>query len=294
MSTNSSNFIYLQKPSANQCCNLAGGSNLGVSDPLDISKLGARPNRGKIRGQLKDYILLMLGAPVINIELDEQQLDAAVDISLQIIEEWAPREYFQYYVFNTIPGQSIYTMPPDVGYIRNVYYKETGTFSFQSSDLGGAIPTEYFYPGGAYASISGGLIDPVQPIWGRAGEWQLYKGYEQTYSRMASNIGGWEFYGGYQNVKIYPIPYRAHRVVVHYLQKNYDWGRVQQVMQDGALAHAKIMLGRIRSKIKNPPGPNGGVQLDGDTLLQEGREDRAKWLEDLINRFGDVLGPTLD
>jgi hypothetical protein len=78
------------------------------------------------------------------------------------------------------------------------------------------------------------------------------------------------------------------------LQKNYDWGRVQQVMQDGALAHAKIMLGRIRSKIKNPPGPNGGVQLDGDTLLQEGREDRAKWLEDLVNRFGDVFGPSLD
>jgi hypothetical protein len=90
------------------------------------------------------------------------------------------------------------------------------------------------------------------------------------------------------------IPYRVHRVVVHYLQKNNDWGRVQQVMQDGALAHAKIMLGRIRSKIKNPPGPNGGIQLDGDTLLQEGREDRTKWLEDLIVRYGDLPPITLD
>jgi hypothetical protein len=65
-------------------------------------------------------------------------------------------------------------------------------------------------------------------------------------------------------------------------------------MQDGALAHAKIMLGRIRSKIKNPPGPNGGIQLDGDALLQEGREDRTKWLEDLIVRYGDLPPITLD
>ena len=269
MSTSSSNTLFIQKPSQqNINCNQKN-YNLGVSDPLDIAKLSSRPNRGKIKAQLKDFILLMLGAPVVTIELDEQQLDAAVDLALQVYEEWAPREFFKYYVYNTIPGQSIYEMPPDVGYIRNVFYKETGTFAFQSSDLGGAIPVEYFYPGGAYASIQGGMIDPVQPIWGRMGEWSLYKGYEQTYSRLASNLGGWEWYGGYQHIKIYPIPYRVHRVVVHYLQKNNDWPRVQSVMQEGALAYAKIMLGRIRSKIKNPPGPGCVVHLDGDTLLQE-------------------------
>ena len=288
------NTLYLKKPTRDAVNCGTNNYNLGVSDPLDISKLTSRPNRGKIRGQLKDYILLMLGAPVVQIELDEQQLDAAVDIALQILEEWAPREYFRYYVFNTIPGQSIYEMPADVGYIRNVFYKETGTFSFQSSDLGGAIPVEYFYPGGAYASIQGGMIDPVQPIWGRAGEWSLYKGYEQMYSRLASNIGGWEFYGGYQNVKIYPIPYSVHRVVVHYIQKNMDWPRVQSVMQEGALAFAKIMLGRIRSKIKNPPGPGGGIQLDGETLLQEGLQEKKDWEERLITRYGDLLPLTLD
>lgn len=287
------NTLYLKIPTR-EVSNCGSASNLGISDPLDVAKLSARPNRGKIRGQIKDFVLLMLGAPVVQIELDEQQLDAAVDYCLQVIEEWAPREYFRYYVFNTTPGQSIYEMPADVGYIRNVFYKETGTFAFQSSDLGGAIPVEYFYPGGAYASIQGGMIDPVQPIWGRAGEWQLYKGYEQMYSRMASNIGGWEFYGGYQNIKIYPIPYRAHRVVVHYLQKNMDWPRVQSVMQEGALAFAKIMLGRIRSKIKNPPGPNQGIQLDGEILLQEGLQEKKEWEEKLITRWGDLPYISLD
>ena len=55
----------------------------------------------KVIEQIKDYVLLMLGAPVIQIELDQQQLDACVDLSLQVLEEYAPREYFQFYIFNT-------------------------------------------------------------------------------------------------------------------------------------------------------------------------------------------------
>ena len=242
--------LHICMPSQNAInCNQT--SNLSVSDPPDVALLGPRPSRGKIIGQLKDYILLMLGAPVVTVELDMQQLDAAVDLSLQIYEEWAPMEFFRYYVFATVPGKSIYKMPPDVGYIRNVYYKTTSTSSFQASDLGGAIPIEYFYPGGAYASIQGGMIDPTTPIWG------------------------------------------PHHCIVQYIQKNNDWTRVQEAMQDGALAFAKIMLGRIRSKIKNPPGPNGGVQLDGDTLLQEGNADLKEWKQDLLTRYGDILPITL-
>lgn len=264
------------------------GTNLGVSDVLDIDKLSPRRKRSKVRQQVKDYVLYKLGAPVVNVELDEQQLDAAVDIALQIFEEYAPREYFNYYVFDAVPGKSVYTMPPDIGYIRNIFYKETGTFAFSASDMGGSIPVEYFYPGGAYSSLQGGMMDPVQPMWGRMGEWVLYKQYEQMYSRISSNIGGWEWVGGYDTIKIYPIPYRPHKVIVHYLQKMTDWPRVNQAMQEGALVHAKEMLGRIRSKIRNPAGPNGGVQLDGEALLQEAFEGQKNWEERLLTRFGDI------
>jgi len=113
------------------------------------------------------------------------------------------------------------------------------------------------------------------------------------YSRASSNIGGWEFVGGLKNIKIYPTPYRVHGVIVHYLQKNKDWGEITQAMQEGALTYAKEILGRVRSKYGNPPGPNGGVQLDGQALLQEAREDRKQWMEDLIYKFGDIPPITL-
>ena len=290
---NTNNIMYFNRQNNNSVkCNDSSNSNLGVSDPLDVSLLGSRKNRSKVIAQIKDYVLLMLGAPVISIELDQQQLDACVDLSLQILEDYAPREYFQLYVFLTSPGKSIYKMPPEVGYIRNISYKDVPTFNFSASDLGGAIPIEYFYPGGAYNSIQGGMIDPMQPIWGNMGEWVLYKQYEQMYSNVASNTGGWEWHGSYDQIKIYPIPMRSHSVIVHYIQKNKDWNRVTQAMQEGAIAFAKIMLGRIRSKIKNPPGPNGGVQLDGDSILAEGLQEKKDWEERLLTRFGDVLGPT--
>ena len=273
--------------STNGSCN-----DLGPVDPLEKDCLGPRPKREKVREQIRDYILLMLGAPVIKVELDEQQVDLAIDQTLRILENYAPRDYFDYYTFNTVPGQSVYEMPCDVGYVRNVFWKKHPTFAFQSSDLQGAIPIEYFYPGGAYSSIQGGLIDPIQPIWGRMGEWVLYKDYEMMYSRVSSNIGGWEWVSDFKHIKLYPIPFRPHGIIVHYIQRNKDWPEVTMVMQEGALAHAKCILGRIYTKYPSPPGPGGGMQLGGAALLAEGLAEYKEWKESLL-RF-DVLPISMD
>lgn len=293
MSICGNNTLAINRPSRDRLASMPCSSSCSAGGGR-CDGVGPRPNREKVRQDIRDYILNMLGAPTLPLELDEQNIDFCIDQALKIFEDYAGREYYSYHTFRTIPGKSVYEMPPDVGLIRNVFYKEFGTFAFQASDLDGAIPIEYFYPGGSYASIQGGLIDPVQPIWGRMGEWVLYKQYEQMYSRVSSNLGGWEFVGGLRHIKLYPIPYKGQLVIVHYLQKCKDWGEVTQAMQEGALTYAKEILGRIRGRIKNPPGPNGGIQLDGDQLIQEAREDRQKWFEDLIYKFGDILPITLD
>jgi len=293
MSTNcDNNNIFIDLPRSSTGC--SNGDCLSLTDPVGCGKIGARKYREKVREQIKDYVLLMLGAPVVKIELDNQNLDGAVDLALQVFEEWAPREYFTYYVFNTTAGKSVYTMPADVGFIRNVFYKKQPSLSFNANDLGGALPIEYYYPGGSYASMQGGLLDPNQPIYGRMGEWVLYKQYDQMYNRLSSQIGGWEWVDGYCNIKLYPIPCRCWPVIVNYLQKKPDFKQVSSAMQEGALAFAKIMLGRIRSKYKQLPGPQGGIQLDGENLLQEGMQDKKDWEERLINRWGDLPYISLD
>jgi len=279
--------LIISTPTQNSdsCCTTSC-NNLG---PVDCpNTIGPRRNRGKVIEQIKDYVILMLGGPVIDLELDDQQLDLAVKQTLKVMEYFAPREFFRYYTFATLPGKSVYKMPDDVGYIRNVFYRQTAEFAFQSTDLQGALPIEYFYPGGAYSSIQGGLIDPIQPIWGRMGEWVLYKMYERMYSRVSSGLGGWEFIGGYRYIKIYPIPYRAYHVIVQYMQRCNDWDDVILAMQEGALAHAKMMLGTIRKKYQGGLGPSGGMTLDGEAMYQEGKAEYVQFKEDLLFKWGDI------
>jgi hypothetical protein len=286
------NILYVPRPKKDEFAALSCGQGCNDLGPTDmIYNIGPRKNRQRIIEQVKEYVLTMLGAPVLPLELDDQQLYNCIDFALQIIEDYAPMEYFQWYTFYTTPGQSVYTLPNDVGYVREISYKSTAQYAFSASDLGGVIPLEYM-GAGAYGSIAGG-INPQQPVWGKMADWVLYKQYEDMYNRISGQQGGWEYLGGYNTIKLYPVPYRTYPVAVRYLQRRPDFRMVTQAMQEGALAFAKIVLGRIRTRIQNPPGPGGGVQLDGQKILEEGIQEKKEWEERLITRFGDLLGPRM-
>jgi hypothetical protein len=285
------NSVVINRPSQaaynNACVSgtkawVAGCSTNGSCFTTD-RKLTARKNREKVREEIGDSVLKKLGAPSVDIELDQQGLDFCIDYALRVFEDYASREYFEYYTFNAVPGRSVYELPDEIGIVRNVFYKTQGMGSFMAQDLGGAIPVEYF-GGSAYTSFQGGMLDPVQPIWGRTGEWVLYKMYENTFAHTSSQIGGWEFVGDQRTIKLYPTPARPVKVIVHYLQKCKNWREVTQGMIDGAYAQALIVLGNIRGKYTGLPT----VQIDGDRLRDKGYELEKKWEEDLLNRFGEV------
>lgn len=267
-------------------------ANNGATSPFDCcdkSSLGSRTSRDLVREKIKDYVLLKLGAPVIDLELDDQQVQLAIDEALYVVEEFAPREFFSYHTFMTTPGKSVYELPPNVGYVRNIFYKTTGNLPFNTTGLDGSIPLEFFWSNSSYLGAQGGFIDPSQPIWGRAGEWTLFKQYSQMYNRLSSQLGGWEWVGGNRHIKLYPIPCGCQEVIVHYIQRCKDWNCMTQAMAEGALAFSMMMLAEIRSKYQNIPGPQGGVILNGQDLMQRGMQMKEKWEERLLNRWGDIL-----
>ena len=261
MSCGSNNANVFGPISKQTAANISCGGGCGSGDGIIPCPpgIGPRKNRGKAREQIKDEVLLMLGAPVIKIELDEQQLDLAVDSALRIIEDYCPREYFSYYTFHTTPGKSVYTMPPDVGHIRNIFYKQMPRSSSFSYDLDGAIPIEYLY--GTYngGGSGSGIYSSQQPVWGDLGGWQLFKGYENMYSKMSSQIGGWEWIDDLKTIKLYSGTNCSCVVIVHYLQACKDWKTVRTEMVDLSLSYAKIMLGRIRSRYTGSFGPSNSV-----------------------------------
>lgn len=234
---------------------------------------------------ISDYVLTMLGAPVLRIELDQQQLNVCINQAVRRFAEWCPPEFYEYYQFKTTSGQSSYRMPDDILMVRDVAYRTMPRMNFFASDLQGSIPIEYFAPGGERQGFMAGLVDPIQPFWGRAGEWFLYKQYEEIFNRLSSANGGWEWERNGRDIILYPAPYGENDVVVQYLPRNKEWDYAHQFMQEYALCLGKIMLGRIRSKYQNIPSPGGGATLDGTTLLQEGNEEKKQLEEDLIYKW---------
>lgn len=249
------------------------------------SRLSPRPKREALREQMADYVLLNLGAPTIEIELDSQQLSLCVDEALRMFEEYAPASHYQYFYFLTESGKSVYTMPPDVGLIRQVYWK-TGGAPCDNMQLwvGGAAALPHIDTYGItdYGQFTG-YMSPG-PIYGRMGEWVQLQQYHETFRRLSSNNGGWEW-APENKIILYPNPQGSEWVIVHYLQRMKEWSEVITWMQDYALAQAKEILGRIRSKYATLPGPAGGVSLDGPSLIAEAREDKEKLRQELLDKY---------
>jgi hypothetical protein len=65
--------------------------------------------------QMRNYIKLMLGAPVINIEVTNAQLDQVIEDSVQQFHkyDYGTGQYLDYFIFTTSAGQTYYNMYED-------------------------------------------------------------------------------------------------------------------------------------------------------------------------------------
>ena len=66
----------------------------------------------------------------------------------------------------------------------------------------------------------------------------------------------------------------------------------KQYMQNWALAECKMQLGLIRSKFSSgTPGANGPINLNGEMLISEARQDMTELKEELLNyEYGGLVG----
>jgi hypothetical protein len=66
----------------------------------------------------------------------------------------------------------------------------------------------------------------------------------------------------------------------------------KQYMQNWALAECKMQLGLIRSKFSSgTPGANGPINLNGEMLIAEARQDMTELKEELLNyEYGGLVG----
>lgn len=239
----------------------------------------------ELKQELVTHIYNRLGGGMVDVELDPEHYDTAIQRALSKYRQRAENSVEESYaILELVPEQQSYTLPNEVMSVRQIFRR----------GLGNSQATSNFEP------FSAGWMNAYLLQSGRQGGmvmYELYAGFQELAMRM---------FGGYINFTFNPmtkeltlvrkIPEGAEENVLLW-QYNYKPDQVimsdhmsGQWIQDYSYAQAKHMLGLAYDKFQTINGPQGGTSLNGSTLITEAKEEMTKLEEDLKN-FEDGSNP---
>jgi len=121
-------------------------------------------------------------------------------------------------------------------------------------------------------------------------DYHLLQSYRKFSQKVLGTDGSWEVTGD-NKIRLKPTPKGSFPVVVRYLPSVDDFQipSHKEVCTRALIAEAKIMIGHTRRKMLVPSPDGGTMNLDGDALVTEGREEK-KEIIDLAISLGEPMG----
>lgn len=233
----------------------------------------------ELRAKIKNYIRLRLGDNIVDVELDPEHLDLAIDQALIRYRQRSQNSVEESYAFLELnPEQQEYILPSEIMSVRQVFRRGVGSTT-------GTTATQF-------EPFASGYLNTYMLMSGRVGgllSYELYSQYQELAMRM---------FGGHINFTFNPASKRL--VIVRKISEGvgvetvllwthnykpevdllsnhltYPW------LQDYAYAMSKHILGEAREKFATIAGPQGGTTLNGTALKNEAQIEMDKLLEDL-------------
>ncbi len=236
------------------------------------------------RNDIKRYILLKLGAPLITVELTEEQLDIIIDEATEMFSKFAIQD--QKYLLVPLSG---YVLGEGIRLPDNVYSVFSLSHDTAEAEFGSLYAID--------ASIMYSIINYQTPI--NAGfSFLTYETAKQYIDMLRIMVGkGFDFTYNERTkiLTLYPEPRETditmgNRLCVIlgvYTVRPEEQLYGEEWVKRYALAEAKILLGHIRKKFN--------VQLIGggtvdSSILEEGIAERDNLIKELKNREGPICG----
>ena len=244
------------------------------------------------RDKLINEIKLRLGDGMVDVELDPEHYNLAIDRAIQTLRSRSDAAGEESYAFLlTQVDTQEYTLPQEVLNIRRIYRRGVG---------GGNIGTGTNFDPFDVAFQNTYLINAG--VVGGLANYDAFTQYKETLNRIFGGEYDFTFNSNTKVLKILrkisvseDIMMQVSNLVPEQslLQNEYT----RPWMADWALAEAKMMLGEARSKYASGlPAPGGTVTLNGDALKQEAVSDKERLLQSIINmeegnrNYGFVIG----
>ena len=225
---------------------------------------------------IKDYVKARLGHPVVNVELTDFQIKTCIEEAISKLEYHSPQWTTQYAVFNTSANINIYELPPEiVNNLTDVWYR-----SAMFSLLG--------YPVGSFESDLAIMFFTNTGLFNNynVSQYVIMQMYLKQIRKYMGQDTSWNIINN-KYLQIYPVPTGCEPLIVEF--RGLDADTIHPYykvwIQKYSTALAKKLLGNIRSKFAQLPGPSGGSKLNGEILLMEAAEEIQKLEDDLISEI---------
>lgn len=239
------------------------------------------------RVMLKKQIELMLGAQMVEIELDVEHIDLAITIGIEKLRQRSDGALLEKDIFLHITRDiTEYTLPDEVQEVRRLYRRGVGAYTNGGVNFD---PVD-----AAFYNIY--LLQPNRS--GGLATWDLYNGYLETAERVFASQLNFTWDVNSHKLTIIRRPTADESVSVRVYAKKSDDDIINDPytgpwLRSYATAKAKYALGEARDKFPSGfPGPNGNVMFNGANAKQEAQVEIDKLEVELLNMVtsGDGYG----
>ena len=226
------------------------------------------------RNKVFEFIKLMLGDGMIDVELDPAHMELALERALTQYRQRSSIAVEESYLFlELIQDQNEYRLPDEVIGVREVFRRAVGSRTglgaggtlFEPFNL--AYTNTYLMSG----SMMGGLAT-----------YDAFAGYQKLVGRMFGSYIEYNWKPTSHILDILQRPFaQGEQILIRSYNFRPDWVLLQDIyakqwLRNYSLAVCKQILGQARSKFGSIAGPGSPITLNGTALLSEAKEEMEK------------------
>jgi hypothetical protein len=227
-----------------------------------------------------EYIKAMLGDGMIDIELDPIHYNTSIDRAFAKYRQKSANSVEESFAFLTLEQDvNEYTLSQEVIEVRDVFRRSIG------SRTGGGDTGSLFEPFNlAYSNTY--LLSSSN--MGGLATYYAFASYQKQIGKMFGSYIMFTWNASTKKLTIQQRP-RGEETVLLWLYNNkpeftiLDDPYAGIWIKDYSLAQSKIILGQARAKFAQIASPQGGTQLNGNDLIQQGTSEIEKLETDLAN-----------
>jgi hypothetical protein len=232
------------------------------------------------RQKVIDYVQAMLGGGMVDVELDPVHYNTGIDRALAKFRQRSSNAAEESFGVLTLQvDQNDYVLPKEVTEVRQLFRRSIGSRS------GGGDGGSLFEPFNlAYSNTY--LLTSTN--MGGLATYYAFASYQKQVGKMFGSDINFTFNKTTKLLTIMQRPRSSEEVLMWMYNYRPDFNLLQdpfagQWLKDYSLATCKIMLGEAREKFGTIASPQGGTQLNGTALKNEGKAEIEILEADLIN-----------